>query len=244
MNKQLSWLGPYASFTVIYILCIFLLRLFPSQAAILFCAPLSMSIAGALFVRKTRFPYSKPFSFQRISFQILLYSIVFGIGLILVGQFNVIFGQTAVIVFDSSNMIAFLFILIATPIIEEFFFRGIIFHRTLGYFTPLVAMILSSVLFALLHGMQKFLYAFLAGIVFSCLAYYTKSMLSAIIAHLLANVGPLLLCILFPSLTVVFLPDTGSTNIGMRIVAVLTGLLICVAGIQRLRKLMRPQPDL
>lgn len=72
-------------------------------------------------------------------------------------------------------------------VVEEFIFRGLIFN---GYKkrNPLVAVVLSAVLFGLIHmNINQFSYAFVIGIVFALLAYATGSLIPSIVAHFTIN---------------------------------------------------------
>lgn len=72
-------------------------------------------------------------------------------------------------------------------VVEEFIFRGLIFN---GYKkrNPFIAVILSSVLFGLIHmNINQFSYAFVIGVVFALLAYTTGSLIPSIVAHFTIN---------------------------------------------------------
>ncbi len=78
-------------------------------------------------------------------------------------------------------------------ICEEIIFRGILFH---GYKkrNPLKAMILSSLLFGVVHlNINQFLYAFVMGMIFCLMVYATGSIVSSIIAHFVFNTYSLVL---------------------------------------------------
>lgn len=72
-------------------------------------------------------------------------------------------------------------------VVEEFIFRGLIFN---GYKrrNPFKAVILSAVLFGLVHmNINQFSYAFVIGVIFALLAYATGSLIPSITAHFLIN---------------------------------------------------------
>ena len=72
-------------------------------------------------------------------------------------------------------------------VVEEFIFRGLIFN---GYKkrNPLMAILLSSFLFGLMHmNLNQFSYAFVIGIIFALLAYATGSLLPSILGHFIIN---------------------------------------------------------
>ena len=76
---------------------------------------------------------------------------------------------------------------VVVPIIEELFFRGYLLGRFNfgGSYGPWIALVVSSVLFAALHG--NFLLAFLAGMIFAALVMRSGRVLDAIYAHAVAN---------------------------------------------------------
>ena len=72
-------------------------------------------------------------------------------------------------------------------VVEEFLFRGLILN---GYKkrNPMVAIILSAVLFGLMHmNLNQFSYAFAIGIIFGLMAYATGSLLPSIMSHFIIN---------------------------------------------------------
>ena len=72
-------------------------------------------------------------------------------------------------------------------VVEEFIFRGLIFN---GYKrrNPLMAIILSAVLFGLIHmNINQFSYAFVIGLIFGLMAYATGSLLPSIMSHFIIN---------------------------------------------------------
>ena len=76
---------------------------------------------------------------------------------------------------------------VIVPIIEELFFRGYLLNRLNigGKYGAGIALVLSSVLFAALHG--NLLLAFLAGLMLGALVLKTGRIVSAIYAHAVAN---------------------------------------------------------
>ncbi len=76
---------------------------------------------------------------------------------------------------------------VIVPVVEELLFRGYLLKRLNvgGRFGSLVAILISSTLFSLLHG--NFLLAFIAGLMLGGLVMRTGRVFNAIIAHALAN---------------------------------------------------------
>ncbi len=86
----------------------------------------------------------------------------------------------SIILFASSQ-------LILAPIVEEILFRGIIFKR-LSYRMALpFSMIISSILFTVLHPAKIWLPVFLSGIVYCYIFFKTKNLAIPILAHSLEN---------------------------------------------------------
>lgn len=79
-------------------------------------------------------------------------------------------------------------IVLIAPILEELLFRGIIYNRLKSYSNKMIAMIISALIFALLHGnMVQGIYAFIIGL---CLVYVYekyKSLKYPMIFHAAAN---------------------------------------------------------
>lgn len=82
--------------------------------------------------------------------------------------------------------------LILQPISEELLFRGILLHRLEGAATQRTALLVSAVLFALLHipaGVILLPVTFLGGLLFGYIKHKTGRLLPAVLAHAAANVS-------------------------------------------------------
>lgn len=74
------------------------------------------------------------------------------------------------------------------PIVEEVIFRGIILKGFLSNYSPRVAILLSTVLFSLVHVQStQLLGAFIMGLFFAWVFYRTENLILVIILHSLAN---------------------------------------------------------
>jgi uncharacterized protein len=81
-----------------------------------------------------------------------------------------------------------LMVSIAAPILEELLFRGIILDGFLKRFSPLKAILWSSLLFGLIHlNPWQFISAFILGIVIGWLYVNTRSLIPCILLHFLIN---------------------------------------------------------
>ena len=92
--------------------------------------------------------------------------------------------------------------ILISPIIEEIFFRGLLLHNFLSKYSPIKAILLSSILFGIHHfwvmlntfptGFYNFPFFIVIGMVFGILYYSTKSLILASLAHIIFNVFVLL----------------------------------------------------
>lgn len=81
-------------------------------------------------------------------------------------------------------------IVIIPAIMEEIYIRGAIFSIFSRYAGTWVSMLISSLVFAMLHGsLYNFVGPFIAGLSFSWLTYVFKSVWPAVVAHAVNNLG-------------------------------------------------------
>ena len=96
-------------------------------------------------------------------------------------------------IFPNLGMILMILnLLIIAPVVEETALRGIVYTRIAKTMKPLAALIISAVLFGLMHfmagGIVLVLGATVMGLVFGFLMYRYKSLWICIIAHTCANI--------------------------------------------------------
>lgn len=73
-------------------------------------------------------------------------------------------------------------------IFEELVFRGIVLQGFRKNFSDAIAVVLSALFFALMHGsLQQLIYPFLLGLIFGWLALRTGSIVTTMIVHILNN---------------------------------------------------------
>ena len=83
---------------------------------------------------------------------------------------------------------SFFFLVIAGPITEEILFRGVILKSFLKNYSPLKAILLSSMFFGIIHlNLTQFVTAFIAGIFLGYLYWQTKSLSLCILMHIAYN---------------------------------------------------------
>ena len=89
----------------------------------------------------------------------------------------------------SSVGVALLCVAVLPSLFEELFFRGAVLSMLRSAkWKNATAILLSALLFMLLHGPSwYFLSDLYAGVILACLVYFTDSLYSAIVAHLLTN---------------------------------------------------------
>ena len=84
--------------------------------------------------------------------------------------------------------------LLIAPIIEEFFFRGLVLKNFLKKYSPVYAILLSSILFSIHHlSLDNSIFYIFAGILFGIIYYKTNSLIIVILAHMIWNAFSLLI---------------------------------------------------
>ena len=77
---------------------------------------------------------------------------------------------------------------LVTPLLEELLHRGVVYGRLRRHMQMWPAVILSALVFAVLHfNIVQFVYAFLLGVVFALFVEKTGKLSFAVIAHVVAN---------------------------------------------------------
>lgn len=95
---------------------------------------------------------------------------------------------------DQTGPFAFILMVIAAPIFEELIFRGIILDGLLRKYSPIKSILISSLLFGLVHlNPWQFVTGFIIGIFSGWVYYRTKSLSLSIIIHASANLSAYLL---------------------------------------------------
>ncbi|MCR4901649.1 MAG: CPBP family intramembrane metalloprotease [Butyrivibrio sp.] len=83
---------------------------------------------------------------------------------------------------------------IFAPIIEESCYRGVLFHSYKRSGRTIAAIVLSSLLFGIMHlNLNQAAYAFLLGVMFAILVEATGSIITSMLAHMLLNTSQVLL---------------------------------------------------
>lgn len=92
------------------------------------------------------------------------------------------------------SIIAFILsVFIIAPVVEEFVFRALIMTALRKEFSDAVSILISAFLFALIHAMAggaiTVIHAFLGGLIFALSYAKTKTLFTAVIAHIFGNIG-------------------------------------------------------
>lgn len=87
------------------------------------------------------------------------------------------------------RLVVGLFVFALLPAIgEELIFRGIILKGLLSKFKPYVAILISALMFMLIHGsLQQTFYQFILGVVLGVIVFYSGNIIYAIIFHFCNN---------------------------------------------------------
>lgn len=89
-------------------------------------------------------------------------------------------------------IILFLFLVVLAPVLEELLFRGIILDGYLKNYSPLMSILVSSLLFALFHGnIVQGIGALIMGVLVGILYWQIKSIVFCISLHFLNNLTAL-----------------------------------------------------
>lgn len=120
------------------------------------------------------------------------------------------------IIYSGSIIMEIISAVIAAPVLEELFFRGMIYQRLRGYCNAVTAILISSAFFGLFHGnLVQFVYAFLIG----CMLAFVYEKFKTIWAPVVFHVGANLLSVLITEL----LPESYMT-----VFTVFGAMLLCV----------------
>lgn len=91
-------------------------------------------------------------------------------------------------IYGSSVIIQILATVISAPLLEEFLVRGLIYKRMKRWSSPLLAAIISSALFGLIHmNLVQFVYAFILGFMIALVYEKFENIWAPILFHFAAN---------------------------------------------------------
>ncbi|MBO5036598.1 MAG: CPBP family intramembrane metalloprotease [Clostridia bacterium] len=188
---------------IVVVLKVFSFFDFESRELVYTALSIGLFVLGSIFLKITgpkmsRKRFLKLQFFKNQDFKLLLHMTV----LVITGGFLInlltitvldLFGTTVPVssfaMFDSDNMwLSVLTVAIVPAIFEELFFRGAVLS-SLSSEKTIMAILISSVFFAAVHGSIYYLVSnFFAGIVFSLMVYITGSIFVSMTAHFLNNI--------------------------------------------------------
>ncbi len=114
---------------------------------------------------------------------------------------DVITNTMASVAQENSFLVSLFFIAVIPAVFEEGVYRGI-FYQEYRKVNPLKAILLSALLFGLMHGnLNQFSYAFCMGLIFALVIEATDSILSAMVIHFLINGFSVVLLYVLPLLS-------------------------------------------
>jgi len=133
---------------------------------------------------------------------------------------------------SQTGVLTFIYMVIAAPILEELIFRGIILDGLLKKYSPIMSILISSVLFGIVHlSPWSFVTGLIMGIFMGWVYYKSKSILATVIIHASANFSGYLLRFFIDSSTI----DKsyaemlgGTTNLILVITSSILIISICV----------------
>lgn len=156
----------------------------------------------------------------------LLFCLGIGFGLALISKMAILLGVLSQEPITEQNVLDPFFwaVSLATtvvliPIVEELLFRGILFGSFCRAFSYKIAIVLSAVLFMLVHSMVSWPSVFVIGVLLAWLYWQTDNLAVTMVIHGTVNFGSLLAIPLYILLT---------TN---RTLGIMAGLLMVLLGI-------------
>lgn len=135
---------------------------------------------------------------------------------------------------SQTSVFAFIMLVVAAPVFEELIFRGIMLEGLLKQYTPLKSIVISSLLFGLVHlNPWQFITGFVIGIFSGWVYYRTRSLMPSIIIHAAANLTAFLVRLLIAGDDSVFDQTVfdmygGLTNLFAVIVGSIIVIAVCV----------------
>jgi len=117
---------------------------------------------------------------------VLLFGIISPIGGLITMSENI--KESFMQLVGQTGFYTFILMVIAAPVLEELIFRGIILEGLLKKYSPLVSIIISSLLFGIAHfNPWQFVTGLIIGIFSGWVYYKTRSLMPSIIIHAAAN---------------------------------------------------------
>ena len=124
-------------------------------------------------------------------------------------------------------LLSILFFAVVPAVVEELLFRGLIFNGLKNSFNAKVAVILSSIIFTLIHfSIFQTVYQLILGVVLSLILLFTNSLLLTMLMHFLNNFLIVFISYLSQGKSVFEFANFGVLEIVLSIVIFLVGVAI------------------
>ncbi len=131
---------------------------------------------------------------------------------------------------QQTGPLTFLTMVVAAPIFEELIFRGIILDGLLKRYKPLKSILVSAMLFGLVHlNPWQFVTGFIIGIFCGWVYYNTRSLLACILIHAAANVTGFFMRFIIHDVNSIFDSDPNEMYGGFTNFLIVTGGCIVLA---------------
>lgn len=175
----------------------------PTKALTLLVSQLVYAVPAIIYMLVSKQSYTKTVGLKPMSMKTILLTILFCLTirpfLNSVNAISLLYSKIAI----TNTMVAItdelvwplgiLLVGILPAIFEESVYRGL-FYNEYRKANPRAAIILSALMFGLMHGnLNQFTYAFIMGIIFALLIEATDSILSSMIVHFCINASSLLM---------------------------------------------------
>ncbi len=156
----------------------------------------------------------------------LLFCVGIGLGLALISKIAIVLGVLSQEPITEQNVpdpffwaVSLATTVVLIPIVEELLFRGILFGSFCRAFSYKIAIVLSAVLFMLVHSMVSWPSVFVIGVLLAWLYWQTDNLAVTMVIHGTVNFGSLLAIPLYILLT------------ANRTLGIMAGLLMVLLGI-------------
>ncbi|MBQ3740246.1 MAG: CPBP family intramembrane metalloprotease [Bacteroidales bacterium] len=153
-------------------------------------------------IYKTREISQKLFSFKPVGVKIFFCTIISGVGIL----FGLVFPITDLIPIPDfmnnldidAGWLSFLLMVVIAPVVEEILYRSVVLDCLLFHYSPVVSIIISSVIFGLAHlNPWQFIAAFILGLLSGYLYYKYKNLTINVVLHASVNLVGYLIMLFF-----------------------------------------------
>ncbi len=157
---------------------------------------------------------------------------IFGFGGLINFCFGALFKQIGISTESSFNIpldtvgwyfVCILVLCVIPAICEEFIFRGMIFKGLRSHYSAIVSILLTGLLFALIHqNIVQFIYPFIMGCVLALVMERTNNLIYPILIHFFSNLT---------TITLEFLSNIGAINLNFNITWYFVVICVVLAGV-------------